>query len=78
VPNCAASISNTLARDNGKKLGGNNHPTDPGIFRIFIEDKMPISHESNLPMHCAIFFTHDGLAIWRALPMRRCRLQPGG
>jgi lipoprotein-anchoring transpeptidase ErfK/SrfK len=43
--------------------GDKNHPTDAGTFHVFQKDKNHISHAYNVPMHYAMFFTHDGKAL---------------
>jgi lipoprotein-anchoring transpeptidase ErfK/SrfK len=58
------------AFDDGRKIfrfpcmtGATDHPTDPGVFKIFNKDERHRSHAYNADMHYAMFFTKDGKAI---------------
>jgi lipoprotein-anchoring transpeptidase ErfK/SrfK len=43
--------------------GDDTHPTNPGVFNIFLRDKEHVSKKYHVPMHYALFFTKDGKAI---------------
>ena len=43
--------------------GDNQHPTDPGTFRVIWKDRNHFSQAYQVPMHFALFFSDDGKAI---------------
>lgn len=43
--------------------GSKDHPTDPGHYRVLYRDKNRVSAKYHVPMHWALFFTHDGKAF---------------
>jgi lipoprotein-anchoring transpeptidase ErfK/SrfK len=58
------------AFDDGRKIfrfpcmtGATDHPTDPGVFKIFNKDEKHRSRAYDADMHYAMFFTKDGKAI---------------